>query len=350
MEKKKKSQIIINLLATVATVSALLGTFATLASASDVSISTTQYDKLVPYVGLDSIEFRNVQLGNIPDQNTNFIVNDPFVFYDYGFDTGRGGKFGMSLNYPIQNNSFTNSGRTLFFDFFAGIDNGKKYVECRSPIYFANQSGVSNNFANCEEVVLFFDEVIFLGRSNTDYFDFHFDRVASGEYDSKMRVEFETLTLDPSSEGYVSTPYSFEWRNIDSFNISVDSMDGIFPEGVGYIRNLKVIYNPFVNSEGDPVDPSLPFTTTDYIQSFECDFTCVSEDYQNTLRRYWFQSNPIIEKEFVGIGDVSLMDWVSVAVGGFFDFEVMPNVTIGGIGLVFVGVALFMLFIRIYKG
>lgn len=46
----------------------------------------------------------------------------------------------------------------------------------------------------------------------------------------------------------------------------------------------------------------------------------------------------------------SWVDWIVVAVSGFLDFEIVPNISIGGILSVSVGVALFMLFLKLFSG
>lgn len=143
--------------------------------------------------------------------------------------------------------------------------------------------------------------------------------------------------------------------NIKFSHDEYDRADGIYPDLVALFDYYN--FNQIIGDVGTYGYYISDLTFTVYHSQVTSDVTfCDYAGYESSLIRDTEASSvesfisANLKQTFVGIGDISFTDWLETAVGGFFDFEIIPNVSLGGILLLVVSVGILMLLIRIFRG
>lgn len=340
----------------VATVAVLTSTLAVVSSASSASSGWNGY------VYTSNMSLKSIVAKNTIGVDTGGASSDAGFFYtlaDYaqvGRKRSEWRYMSQVLNMPQVNdvpdlNKIRNN-----FTLLGSVDESDASLPVLS-LYNSYYNVTSNNQQktlvnpfDSEEIVFYFNDFVVYDDPNYNYFWQYVD-VFSVDNIASYVLEFNCLYLENSE--YKSEPFSFVVGDYDLFYdnsysdniagntkvvLSYDTFDeafktvGFYSSTMGYyITDCKLTINYQLQSNGHYNN------TSGYATNL------VSDNADDVVEVWLNENRPIVTK-FEGIGDISLTDWLVNAVGGFFDFELIPGITLGGIMYVAVGLGvLFML-------
>lgn len=368
-KKKNKSKILKKIVCVVSCIVVLFTLVISTSSAINVSTSTFASARTAG-IPLNAITVKNINglnattdtgsllftLGDLMQYNSIPLVERySFVNIPYPF-----------LTVPAQSPNLNN-----YAWFVNDVGNYEAFVystDSNSLEYPTNTQKNIYNIFDCETIDFEFGDIALFDTSKTlnahnNWWSFSADLVDNADYE--IICTFSICYID-SNDNFISTNIGGYYHDYSlEDNPFITSSGELRPNGLKdeiFTINFKTV-DKFIKIAGIDAntdkgiyleDGSVTIMNKNKGQKF-----CNAGGYSSNLvvdnarednLGLWVKQNRLIKTEFIGIGDISFTDWLENAIGGFFDFEIIPNVSLGGLLLLSVSVAVVMLLIRIFRG